>query len=60
MVSEIEEILANAKDISKKLKIKREEALLLIIARELVDVRTHVDDVVIGVARRLIPKEVKG
>ena len=58
-MNEFEGLLAETLHLSKRLKVSREEALLLIIARELGDIRTHVDDVVIGVSRRFIPREVK-
>ena len=45
VVSEFESILKQAGALAAKLKITREEALLLIIARELACIHFHVDAV---------------
>jgi len=51
MKSELEQILRQTEKIAKELKIKRQEALLLIIAHELASIHFHIDCVVMGMAQ---------
>lgn len=57
MKNEIEQILDQAKKISKQLKVTPEVALLLIIAHQLTCLHDHTDKVIYGIIGAHAPKE---
>ena len=59
MKSEIEQILEQAEQIAKNLKVKRQEALLLIIAHDIASIHFHIDCLVMGMAQAHISAQKK-
>jgi len=51
MKSEIEQILEQADKMAHDLKIKRQEALLLIIAHDIASIHFHIDCLLMGMAQ---------
>jgi len=57
MKSEMEQILDQAKKISKDMKITRQEALLLMIAHNAFCIHDHIDRIIFGVLQTHAPKK---
>jgi len=59
MKSEIEQILEQVNKMAHDLKIKRQEALLLIIAHDIASIHFHIDCLVMGMAQAHISAQKK-